>query len=346
MVLLLGKCCLCSPSFIGLNRLKSEGAKSTLYSRCGLDNPAKISSVLHCLQTDMGPRVIMLQEKGCLLFLPDSRSLSLQLGQCCNAVVRIDGLPRVLENSEGSTPFLSQNTVHITVPAEGYVLNFFFMGNLCVANPWTTDLILAHSADITFHHWWWCDPGNYHLQPCIGSVGPNKLAYLFVPVIICKIQLAQMIFQHCHHHLQHIEESVQLHTQFPDFNQFICSHELVETFFTSWCDSREWPTGTWLVLHVTVTAAERYHCDNIHCLVSINIQQTSMNVNGYNFFCMEELNYTHCFTHTFMSAAILSDCPSTAICSMVTKCNVELLGRFNLYCHINDLHLQCQGPIL
>jgi len=35
----------------------------------------------------MGPGVILLQEKGCLLLWPDSVSLSLQLG-----VVRVDGL--------------------------------------------------------------------------------------------------------------------------------------------------------------------------------------------------------------------------------------------------------------
>ena len=34
------------------------------------DSPAKIGSVLHDLQTGMGPGIIMLQEKGCLLW-PD-----------------------------------------------------------------------------------------------------------------------------------------------------------------------------------------------------------------------------------------------------------------------------------
>jgi len=32
---LLGKCCPCSPSFISLNRWKSEGGKSRLYGGCG-----------------------------------------------------------------------------------------------------------------------------------------------------------------------------------------------------------------------------------------------------------------------------------------------------------------------
>ena len=34
------------------------------------------------------------------------------------------------------------------------------------------------------------------------------------------------------------------------------------------------------------------HCAHIHCLVSTNVQQMSMNVNGCNFFCTEEFNAT------------------------------------------------------
>jgi len=45
------------------------------------DSPAKIDNVLHSLQTGMGPGVIVLQEKGCLLLWPDSGNSSLQLSQ-------------------------------------------------------------------------------------------------------------------------------------------------------------------------------------------------------------------------------------------------------------------------
>ena len=34
------------------------------------------------------------------------------------------------------------------------------------------------------------------------------------------------------------------------------------------------------------------YCANIHCLVSVNVQQASMNVTGSNLFRLEELNYT------------------------------------------------------
>jgi len=52
----------------------------------------------------------------------------------------------------------------------------------------------------------------------------------------------------------------------------------------------------WLGFDVTVTAAGTDHppphCAHIHCLVSINIQQASMNVSGCHFFCIEELSDT------------------------------------------------------
>jgi len=56
------------------------------------DSPAKIDSVLHGLQTGMGPGIIMLQQKGYILLWPDSGNSSLQLSQCRNVAVRVDGL--------------------------------------------------------------------------------------------------------------------------------------------------------------------------------------------------------------------------------------------------------------
>ena len=46
----------------------------------------------HGLQTGMGPGVIVLQEKGCLLLWPDSGKSSLQLSQRREVAVRFDGL--------------------------------------------------------------------------------------------------------------------------------------------------------------------------------------------------------------------------------------------------------------
>ena len=54
--------------------------------------------------------------------------------------------------------------------------------------------------------------------------------------------------------------------------------------------------GTWLIFHVAVAFAETYnpspHCTHIHCFVSINVQQASMNAGMCNFFCMEKFSYS------------------------------------------------------
>ena len=105
-----------------------------------------------------------------------------------------------------------------------------------------------------------------------------------------------VIFQHCHHHFQCIGADIQLCTQFTSHNPPIHVDELIETLLISWCDSCAWSSGTWLVFHVAVTTAETRHppphCANIHCLVSINVQQASRNVIGCIFFHMEEFHYT------------------------------------------------------
>ena len=96
------------------------------------------------------------------------------------------------------------------------------------------------------------------------------------------------IFQGCHHRFQRIEADIQLPTQFPSRNPSIHAGELIETFFISRCDNCAWPSGRWLVFHFTVATAETHHppphCANIHCFVSVNVQQASMNVIGYSFF--------------------------------------------------------------
>lgn len=51
---------------------------------------------------------------------------------------------------------------------------------------------------------------------------------------------------------------------------------------------------------------------------------------------------THlCFTHTSVSDAISSGCPSAV--HLPTKSNRILVERFNLYCHTINFHLQCHG---
>ena len=59
-----------------------------------------------------------------------------------------------------------------------------------------------------------------------------------------------------------------------------------------------WLSWTWLVFHVAVATAETHHpsshCADIHCLITVNIQQALMNVSWFLFFffCMEEFSDT------------------------------------------------------
>ena len=81
-------------------------------------------------------------------------------------------------------------------------------------------------------------------------------------------------------------------------------------------------------------------CTHIHCLVSIDIQQASMNVNGCHFFHVEKFSDTSSLHPHFMS-----DFPSAAICHMATKCNGMLVWGSNLFCHTTNIYLWHHGPI-
>jgi len=77
--------------------------------------------------------------------------------------------------------------------------------------------------------------------------------------------------------------------------------------FVLWYDNCALPSGIWLVFHVVTTAETQHppsHCVNIHCLVSTNIQQASVNVIESNF-CMEEFNCTPLFHMSFCQTAPL-----------------------------------------
>jgi len=58
-----------------------------------------------------------------------------------------------------------------------------------------------------------------------------------------------------------------------------------------------------------------------------------MSMDAIFFFHVEDSMIHLCFIHTFTSDAILSHCPSAAICYMAAKYDIILSGRFNLYCH-------------
>ena len=113
-------------------------------------------------------------------------------------------------------------------------------------------------------------------------------------------------------------------------------------WWTRVCMLCSWKLHQGRCITVAVTTAER-HCSLSHCLMSINFQQLSVNVNAI-FSAWRNSVTPLCFMHTFMSNAILSDCPSAAICHAATKCNGILLGRFSLYCRTSNICLWHCGP--
>lgn len=82
----------------------------------------------------------------------------------------------------------------------------------------------------------------------------------------------------------------------PGCNLLICVDWLSKVLFILWCDTCAWPSGTWLAFHITGTIDEIYnplpHCANIHSLLSTNVQQALMNINGCYFFLTEEFSDT------------------------------------------------------
>ena len=86
--------------------------------------------------------------------------------------------------------------------------------------------------------------------------------------------------------------------------QDIYSSKMKTQEFSSYLTD-DWRIGTWFLRgaqFATPTAETPHpppHCANIHCLVSVNSQQLSMNIIGCNYFGMQEFNYTPLFHKHF-----------------------------------------------
>ena len=154
-----------------------------------------------------------------------------------------------------------------------------------------------------------------------------------------------VISQCCHHCFQCIEDDIQLCTKFPDYSRSLLGYmdELIETLFIWWCDSCAMPSRLWLVFHVVFATAETHHpsplCAHIHHFLSINIQQTSMNVNGCHLFLCRGIQ-----CHPFASYSLprqMPFCQTAPLLPFVTWQQIYriLSGRFILYCHTTTICL-------
>ena len=91
------------------------------------------------------------------------------------------------------------------------------------------------------------------------------------------------------------------------------------------CSEKSAPVVVAVTVTVPVTPAEMHnpppHCGHIHCLVSINIKQASVSVNGCLFFSAWRNSVTHfCFIWLPCQTSFYQ-CPSAAICHTATICN-------------------------
>lgn len=81
----------------------------------GMVGLSKTGKVHHGLWTGMGPDIIMLQEKSCLLLWPDLRNSSLQLSQHCDVMVTADGLSGFQEiQKDHPFPIPQDSAYHFT----------------------------------------------------------------------------------------------------------------------------------------------------------------------------------------------------------------------------------------
>ena len=86
------------------------------------------------------------------------------------------------------------------------------------------------------------------------------------------------------------------------------------------CHTHKHLQQSWPFLVDTAETHPPPHCAHTHCLVSINIQEVSVNDNECHFFSIWKKSVTYLyFIHISLSDTILTDCSSAAICCKVTK---------------------------
>lgn len=188
-------------------------------------------------------------------------------------------------------PFLSQKTVDITLPAEDCVSNIFFSEKFTF--PLHNRLMF----------WLWLILVTPHLVTSNYMIQKNiTFKLLLVQLVLTNLHTVFFLFLCEYLSQSHWSklwysnitktDSNTLKTIFSSVHNtlvVICwfvHFLLMETLPISWCDSCVWPSRTWLVFHIAFAIAEAHHsltqCAHIYCLISIHVQQESMNLSGCN----------------------------------------------------------------
>ena len=162
----------------------------------------------------MGPSIIILQEKGCLLLWTHFRSLHLQLGRHCNTVTRLDGLPRLQEiQKDHSFPFPKDSACHFT-HRELHLELFLW---------WGIHMLPLHG----LHLWFWLIVVTCDLLTC-NDATPSVVTILYMVFFLFRCEHSRdphsvnfVRFLCCYHYFQQYEVNIQLHTKFPGCNPLI-----------------------------------------------------------------------------------------------------------------------------
>ena len=91
-----------------------------------------------------------------------------------------------------------------------------------------------------------------------------------------------------------------------------------------------------LNLAIPIAEMNPTKCAPVYCFVHVNVQQASMNVNGYILFSTDAF-FFQWPNSAFISVSILSDSQSIALCNKAKRYEL-LIENFNLYSHPDDAH--------
>jgi len=248
--------------------------------------------------------------------------------------------------------FLSQKTVHITLPVESCILNFFFDGEFICHHSMgchfdsvvTPDLVISN--DVIQE----TDTFSLILVQQVMTSLHTELFLFLGKQVWDSLGTIFMIFSCCYRHFQCTEASIQFHTQFPGHSLSVCMDELREMLFISWYDSCAWPSRIQLVFYVSITTLLK--CTTHHFTVLTSnlwspyiFSKHQWMARGAIFFCMEEssstlLLHTHFHSrHHFVILPVLPLCCNLSHGNNVG--NVQSLLAYHQHPHM----MQCANII-